>query len=266
MAQNNTVTNRVERDARLRWVPIPQMKVSPLAQRELNQSRVDHMAANFDPEMIGTPTVNLRDGHFYIIDGQHRVEMMKQIGWGDQNLQCWTYENLTEQEEAERFLKLSDTLTIDAFAKFRVGITAGRETEIDIDRVVRLQNLVVSKDQIPGAISAVGTLRRVYGRAGAKTLGRALRIVRDSYGDAGLSAEVIGGIGLLCQRYNGELDDTAAVAKLSSVHGGVHGLTNQARNLRLKTGNQLEHCVAAAAVELINRGKGGRKLPDWWKQ
>jgi hypothetical protein len=266
VAQNNTQTGRVERDAKMRWVAIPQMKVSPLAQRDLNQARVDHMAANFDPEMIGTPTVSLRDGHYYIIDGQHRVEMMKQIGWGDQNLQCWVYEGLTERDEADRFLKLSDTLTIDVFAKFRVGITAGRETEIDIDRIVRLQNLVVSRDDLPGAISAVGTLRRIYGRAGGKTLGRALRIVRDAYGDAGLSAEVIDGIGLLCQRYNGELNDADAVAKLSTVHGGVHGLTNQAETLRRKTGNQKGHCVAAAAVEIINRGKGGKKLPDWWKQ
>lgn len=265
MTQSNT-SPRVEREARLRWVPIPSMKVSPLAQRDLNQARVDHMAANFDVEMIGTPTVNLRDGHHYIVDGQHRVEMLKQIGWGDQNVQCWVYEGLSETDEAERFLKLSDTLTIDAFAKFRVGITAGREAECDIDRIVRLQSLVVSRDDIPGAISAVGTLRRVYGRAGGKTLGRALRIVRDAYGDPGLTTHVIDGIGLLCQRYNGELDDTAAVSKLAAMHGGVNGLLNQAETLRLKTGNQKGHCVAAAAVEAINRGsKGGARLADWWK-
>lgn len=266
MDKASTAT-RVERDARLKWVPIPQMKINPLAQRDLNQARVDHMAANFDPEMIGTPTVNLRDSHYYVIDGQHRIEMLRQIGWGDQNVQCWTYEGLTETDEAERFLKLSDTLTIDAFAKFRVGIIAGREVECDIDRIVRSQNLVVSRDSsLDGSVSAVGTLRRIYGRAGGKVLGRSLRIIRDAYGDAGLTAEVIDGIGLLCQRYNGQLDDEVAVDKLAGVNGGVNGLMNQAEVLRRKTGNQKGHCVAAAAVEFINRGRGGKKLDDWWKQ
>lgn len=263
MANSNS---KVERSARLRWVPIPTMKVSPLAQRELNPSRVDKMVAEFNPEMIGTPTVNLREGHHYIIDGQHRIEVLKRVGWGDQNVQCWTYEGLTEEQEAESFLRLSDTLTIDAFAKFRVGITAGRADECDIDRIVRAQGLCVTRDDLPGGVRAVGTLRRVYTRSGGSTLARTLRLIRDAYGDPGLDAPVIDGIGLLCQRYNGELDEPTAIAKLSNAHGGVNGLLGKAETLRRQTGNAKAHCVAAAAVEIINSGRGGKKLPSWWAQ
>jgi hypothetical protein len=52
---------------------------------------------------------------------------------------------------------------------------------------------------------------------------------------------------------------------LSSAHGGVKGLLNAAENLRNMTGNPKAHCVAAAAVNIVNRGRGGKKLPDWWK-
>lgn len=90
---------RNQREARLRWVPISLMRTSPVAQRELNQSRVDYIAANFDPEDLGTPTVSHRDGHFYVIDGQHRVEALKQIGWGDQQIQCWSYDGLNEEQK-----------------------------------------------------------------------------------------------------------------------------------------------------------------------
>lgn len=188
---------KVEREARLRWVPIADMRVSPLAQRELNRSRVNKISAEFDLEQVGTPTVNERQGHFYIIDGQHRVEALKEIGWGDQQIQCWSYSGLTEEEEAEKFLKLNDTLSVSAFAKFRVGVQAGREEECDIDRIVRAQDLRVSQDQRDGAISAVGALRRVYNQAGPGQLARTLRIVRDAYGDAGLEAAVISGVGLV---------------------------------------------------------------------
>ena len=257
-------SNHLNREARLSWVPIATMKVSPLAQRELNQARVDRMVADFDLEQLGTPTVSKRDGHAYIIDGQHRIEALKAIGWGDQQVQCWTYTGLTEAEESEKFLKLNDVLAVDAMSKFRVGVHAGRDVECDIDRVVRAQDLVVSRDRIPGAVAAVGTLRRIYIRSDAKTLARTLRIVRDAYGDPGLDAPVLDGIGLLCQRYNGQLSEDTAVKKLAAAHGGVNGLLGKAEVLRRQTGNAKGHCVAAAAVAIINTGRGGQKLPSWW--
>lgn len=256
---------KIQQAARLRWVPIDKMKVNPLAQRELNQARVDRLAADFDLDQIGVPVVNHREGTFHIIDGQHRIEALKAMGWGDQQIQCWCYEGLSSSEEAEVFLKRNDVLAVDAMAKYRTGVEAGRADETDIDRIVRANQLVVSKDALPGAIRAVGTLRRVYRRSDGTTLGRTLRIVRDAYGDPGLEAAVIDGIGLLCQRYNGDLNDGDAVKRLAAANGGVNGLLNAAEVIRRKTGNQKGHCVAAAAVEIINRGRGGKKLPSWWK-
>lgn len=260
-------SNRFEREARLRWVPMSTIKINPLAQRDLNQARVDYLVANFDPEQVGNPTVSERDGSFYCIDGQHRIEALKQwLGdWKDQTIQCWTYAGLSEEDEAEKFLKLNDTLTVAIFPRYRAAITAGRAEETDIERVVRAQGLVVTLDKVPGAVHAVGTLKRVYRRGGPKTLGRSLRIIRDAYGDAGLEASVIDGFGYLCHRYNGELDDTVAVQRLSAANGGVNGLLGHAEKIRRETGKPKGQCVAAAAVEFINRGRGGKKLPSWWK-
>jgi hypothetical protein len=268
MTNPNDIGKRVERDARLRWVPLGKMRVSPLAQRELNFARVEHIARTMDLEQLGTPTVNERDGHFFIIDGQHRIEALRE--WlgeecDGQTVQCWTYVGLSEQEEAEKFLKLNDTLTVNAMAKFKVGVQAERTTETDIDRIVRSQGLCVTADKVEGGVRAVGTLRRVYDREGAGALARALGVIRDAYGSAGFEAPVIDGIGYLCGRYNGELDVPTAVTKLASTHGGVNGLLNKAETLRRQTGNSRGQCVAAAAVDLINRGKGGKKLPSWWK-
>lgn len=103
-------------------------------------------------------------------------------------------------------------------------------------------------------------------RSGGSVLARSLGIIRDAYGDPGLEAAVIDGIGLLCARYNGELDVPLAVKKLGNAFGGVNGLLGKAENLRQKTGNAKGHCVAAAAVEIINSGRGGSKLPGWWRE
>jgi hypothetical protein len=242
------------------------MSVSPLSQRDLNQNRVDHIVATFDLEQIGTPTVNLRDGIYWVIDGQHRIQALREIGWEDQQVQCWTYEGLTEEEEAEKFLKLNDYLAVNALAKFRVSVQAGRAVECDIDRIVRALGLVVSADRVPGGIGAVGTLRRVYERAGAAVLRQTLTLVRDAYGDSGMEAAVIDGLGLFVHRYGSEVDFGATVTRLTNAHGGAHGLLGKAENIRRATGNQKNHCVAAAAVEIINAGRGGKKLPTWWRE
>jgi hypothetical protein len=264
---NGRPVRRLERIARLRWVPLRLMQVNPLAQRELNRARVAQLAACLDPEQIGAPVVSHRGDWFWLIDGQHRVEALKLwLGaWEDQEIQCWCYAGLTEPQEAEQFLKLNDTLTVGAFAKFKASLTAGRGAEGDVDRIVRALGLRIATGRAGGGICAVATLRRVYGRAGAAVLARALRIIRDAYGDAGLDGPVIDGIALLCQRYDGDLTERHAVARLAAAHGGVNGLLSRAGQLRQGTGAPQAECVAAAAVELINRGGGRTKLAPWWR-
>lgn len=258
-------TTRIEREARLRWVPINAMKVSPLAQRELNEAWVDKLAADMQLEDLGYPTVSHRDGSYYVIDGQHRVEALRKLGFTDEKLEVWTYDGLTEQQEADKFLVLNAQLTIATMDRFLVAVTAEREIETDIQRIVRANNLVISGQRIPGAIGAVGTLRRIYTRSGPKNLARTLKIVRDTYGDPGLVQPVLDGIGLMCQRFNGQLDDATAVQKLGTAFGGVNGLLGKAEKEKSRTGAPLAHCVAAAATDTINAGKGGKKLPSWWK-
>jgi hypothetical protein len=255
------------RTARLRWVPLTKLRVNPLAQRDLNRARVAQMAACFDPEQLGAPVVSHRGDWFWLLDGQHRVEAFKLwLGaWENQELQCWCYDGLTEAQEAEKFLVLNDTLTVNAFAKFKVAVQAGRDAEADVDRIVRALGLRIAAGRAGGGICAVATLRRVYGRAGAGVLARALRIIRDAYGDAGLDGPVIDGIALLCQRYDGDLTEQHAVQRLGAAHGGVHGLLSRAGQLRQGTGAAPAECVAAAAVELINRGTGRAKIAPWWR-
>lgn len=253
------------RSARLRWVPIADMRVDPVAQRQLKQPRVDYLAANFDLESIGYPTLNQRaDGHWYIIDGQHRVAALRQIGWGDQQIQCQTYVGLSVADEAATFLRLNNNLRVSAFSKFVVAVTSGDPVSCDIDRVVRAQGLVIANTGVEGGIRAVSALAKVYDRGGAEALARTLRIIRDAFGDPGLDGTVIEGIGLLVTRYENKFTDEHAVTRLSKILGGVSGLLNKSEVLRRSTGSARSHCIAAAAVDALNSTRGGAKLPGWW--
>lgn len=257
---------KVERTARLRWIPLNRVVVSDIAQRDLKQSRVDYLVAHFDHEQLGTPVVNERGGKFFVIDGQHRFAAAREVYSDTHQIQCWAYVGLTEEEEAEKFLQINDVLSVTAMDKYVIGVEAGRDVETDIDRVVRACGMVVSKQDVEGGIGAVGTLRRVYMRSGAGVLARTLRTIDSAWGSAGLEAPVIDGIAMLCGRYNGELQDEVLVLKLRKVSGGVKGFLGKAALIRERTRQPFNQCVAAAAVDVLNSGKGGKKLPSWWKQ
>ena len=122
------------------------MRVNPLAQRDLRPARVSRLAAVFDLEQMGAPTVSHRGDWYYLIDGQHRIAALKQwLGtWQDQQVQCWTYEGLTEAQEAEVFLKLNDVLPSPRSPSSRSRCRPGGRGEADVDRIVRALGLRIA--------------------------------------------------------------------------------------------------------------------------
>lgn len=263
-----TNEKRVSQHGEIQFVRLGSMAIPPHAQREFKPHKVDQILAEFDLDVFGLPVVSERRGLYYVLDGQHRIAAIKAWlgdGWEDQRIECRVYRGLTEAEEADKFDRLNDAMPVTVFDKFRIRVNAGREIETKIKKLVEREGLRISKDAVPGAIGAVGTLRKVYVRAGEKALSKSLRIIRDAFGDAGFEASVIDGVGHLCQRYDGLIDEGLASKQLGAVHGGVKGLLNKAAVLHKQTGGLRSHCVAAAAVDVINTKKGGKKLPSWWK-
>jgi hypothetical protein len=253
--------------SQLKDVPIAKMRVSPNAQRDLRPGRVAKLLAIFDLEEMGYPVVNFRDGHYYIIDGNHRVAVLKLWlgGWEKQSVTCRVYSGLSEKEEAWKYLQLNNQLSQSAFDRFKIGVTACNATEVAVKRAVEKAGLKISRDKDVGHVSAVTTLMKIHARSDAQTLERALRLIYQSFGDPGLSNSVIDGAARVCERYNGQLNDKTAIEQLQSMRGGVGALATRAANYRKQTGNAIAYCVAAAIVDAINKKGGGKKLASWWK-
>ena len=252
----------------LEWVRLGDLRIPPHAQRDLRPAFVDTLEP-FDPNLFGIPVVSERGSVYHLIDGQQRCAAARKwlgSGWEEQRVQCRVYHGLSDPQESDLFLKLQVHLNVGAFDKFDKGVNAGREPETSINAAVQACGLHVSRGRTPGGIIAVDALRHVYGKGNGQILCKTLRIAVDAYGDVGLEGSIIKGVGMLCQRYNGALDFDFAVQRLGSARGGVKGLLNLAAVMRDKYGCTLPTAVAGAAVEIINQGKGGKKLPGWWKQ
>lgn len=260
----NLTSAKATRGAHLQWVPLKDIRVNAAAQREFSEPWAEHILKNFDIDKLQYPTVNQRDGIYYVIDGQHSIHAYKMwlTQWEDQTIQCMVHKGLTEAQEAELFLSLNNKKQVSVFDKFRVGVNAGRPEECDIDRIVRANGGVITRNRsLPGAISAVAALRTIYRDCGAEILGATVRIIRDAYGDAGYESAILRGIAGVLNRFP-TTDRVRLQLALHDAHAGSKGLLNSAAALRKQVGGTQVDAVAQAIVKIYNRSKGS-KLPVW---
>lgn len=258
--------NGIRRPWSMEFVALGDMSVCEAAQRPLRKHRVKQLVARFDPDLVGLIILSLRNGVYWIVDGQHRWHALREWlgeGWEEQKIECAVHKGLTEAEEAALWLDHSDTLAQSAFDKFNVGLVAGRRPEIEIAATVENAGLHVGKGS--GGIYCVGALYKIFNRADHDVLLRTLSIARDAWGDAGFKAVPMDGLSLVVQRYDGQLDDDRVVDSLRRVRAGLNGIMNSAQATKEKLGKTMPLCVAGAIVTALNRTKG-KKLPGWWKE
>ncbi len=258
-------TNKPARQCHLQWVKADDIQVNPVAQREFRPTWAHAILEQFDLDKFQVPHVNRRgDGTLYVMEGQHSLWAYRQWVGEGQQVQVWLYDGLSEQEEAEFFLSLNNKKSVDAMAKFKAAVTAGREAECDIDRIVRANGCSVSLSKGEYAISAVGSLITIYERFGPKVLGSTLRVIRESFVDGGFERPVLLGIAMVLARYGDSIDTDRLIAKLAGIRNGWNGLIQRTNNIKAGQGVTQIEAAAAAVVEFYNQGRGGVKLMSWW--
>lgn len=254
-------------------VLVSELNIDPQAQRKLSMVWVRAHVPNFDVEQLGYITVNRRaDGKWYVVDGQHRVELMRAVGWGDQLIHAEIFQGLNQQQEAVLFNARNDRRSVRRFDTFRINVTGGNERACDIHSVVAGCGLAISDQQTDGCITAVDKLERIYDGAGISSvnegraaLTRTLKTIKRAWGTspAGFNGALVYGVGLVQLRYNGAIDQEALAKKLAPVKGGAPGLLGNARALREMSGRPVHHCVASIVVDVYNKGRRAGKLDDW---
>lgn len=266
---------RIKRGSSITWVRISDITIHPDAQRKLNVAWVNQQAKLFNPEALGLPVVcRFDERKFYAIDGQHRIALLRAVGWGDQQIECEVYEGLTLEEMATEFLLRNKKTNTRTFDKFRIRITAKDPVAVGVEQIIHQAGLVLSdQGSREGAVTAVAALERIYTGAGLtdgskhgpRALERTIATVCTAWGKStsGFVGDVIEGLGLVQLRYSG-LEQAALAQKLASFNGGAAGVLGQARSLREMRGGTIPHCVAGVVIELYNRGRKN-KLESWWK-
>ncbi|HEY0889592.1 MAG TPA: DUF6551 family protein [Nocardioides sp.] len=257
--------NKPARQAHLAWVNADDLQVNPVAQREFKPTWGQWILDNFDIDKFQVPHVNQRnDGSLYVMEGQHSCWAYRHFFGEGQQIQVWLYKGLTEQQEAEFFLTFNNKKQVDAMAKFKAAVTAGRTDACDINRIVRANGCTIGVSKNENSISAIGALITIYQKHGAKVLARTIRTIRDAFTEGGFERPVLLGVAAVFARYADDVDDERLVQKLAGVKNGWKGLIQRMNVLKAQYGVTQPEAAAAAVVEFYNSGRGGVKLMTWW--
>lgn len=256
-----------------KMIPISDLNIDPEAQRVLSPGWVKARIPHFDVDQLGYIVVNKRaGGKLFIVDGQHRVALMRAVGWADQTIHAEVFDGLNQAQEAELFLARNDRKAVRRYDKFRVAITSGDPVATDIDKIVRAHGLAISDQLKNGHIVAVDALEKIYmgggiasPKEGPKALAKALGVLLKAWGNqaSSVNGRVIQGLGLVELRYDGAIDQGALAQKLAPFPGGAPGLLGRGKSLQETSGKPLHHCIASIIVDMYNKGRRGTKLEKW---
>lgn len=259
-----------------------QLFVDPRIQRELVSRQIDSMTGdNYRSESVGMLVVSKRPGGRYaILDGQHRWTVISAQD-PDRDLQCQVFSNLTEEQEAELFLLYNNQSTVNAVAKFKAGVIAGRPLPLAVMGILDEYGLEVGNGF--HHFNAVYTAMRIATwRDGLKLLDGAVDIltqawspmVREDGRNSGLEfartnapwrGSTVEGMCRLLHRYGSAVHTARMVDQLVALGSrGPQRIANDAATVKSSMGRMLaSEATAMVLVRIYNNGRGGSKLDRW---
>ena len=186
-------------------------------------AKVRQIASEFDPFLFDELAVNDRlDGHLAVMDGQHRLLALREMGYGDQNVPCRVYHGLPRELEARMFNRQDDRISLTPQERLKGALAEGRPDALQIVAIVASNGFAINftgGELDGGKISAVASLSRVYRAYKAGDLDVVLRLIRDAFGvDRGPRGAVIEGIARFNAKFRGDYDRARLVEVLRPDH------------------------------------------------
>ena len=215
-------------------IPICELVCSQKYQRELSKKQVRNTADNFDPFQINPVKVSRRDGCYYVINGQHTMEIVARIsGSRDTPVWCMIYDEMDYTREATVFAEqMKYVRALTPYDIFVAKIEAGNQDSLMIKTVVETYSLTISNEVKTGNVCAVKTLEDIYERLGVDALSRTLRVCVSTWdGDSrSLTSNMLKGLAMLLAAYDDVIKDDIFVDKLGDV--SIKELTRTAKDRR----------------------------------
>jgi hypothetical protein len=248
-------------------------------QRSYEKAFGHWIAENLDPNKLGIIHVSLRkNGRYYAIDGQHRVNGLKErFGNNGTLVECKVYEGLDRVGEAQMFHALNGLRRpVHTLDNFLVSVTGEDPVNSAIVRILAEFGLCVTRNTAAdGAVRAVGALRSVYlgfanqsrratsdAKPQADLLRATIGFIKAAWGTntCAYDGSIIEGVGrLLAARWK-VIDRELFAKKLAPYPGGPKALLGMARGRRELLGGTVALAVADLMIDVYNKGRRTDKV------
>lgn len=197
-------------DVEFELIPIKNLVSNQDYQRNLSQTHIARMVANFDIHQINLVKVSRRDGVNLVMNGQHTIETVAAIsGSRETPVWCMIYQDLDYQSEADIFAnQMKYSKALSAYEVFVAHIEAGHDEQLLIKSLVESYNYhITSSSYDAHSICAVSALEYVYEKYGYQILDHTLYLIASTWEGDPMSfcGSMIKGIAKLLDCFEDEL-------------------------------------------------------------
>lgn len=251
----DALDKRLLDDAGLKFesVRLDDINVDPSYQRPLRAAKIDEMLATFDPKEITAIVVNRRiDGSLWVLDGQHRVELLRRLG--KSVVIADVREGYDHEMEARAFYRLNRGQTkVSAFDEFRSRVAGNEPSATRIVDIIERHGYHIGRQSEERAIQAVSALEAAFNMG---KLNATMSIIATVWpmDAASRSANIIVGLATFLLNFQGrdDYDDGRLLEVLDKLTPTA--IQRRAQEIQLQTGRSANRgwTVAIAIRDAYN--------------
>lgn len=258
--------------SKYRKIALDQLSIDPRVQRTegVEARRATAIAANFDPDALGTITVSERaDGTLIVLDGMTRTAGARQHGYQG-TIPAMVFTGLTIEEEGHLFLALNATKTPSALSKFLVRVVIGEPEATEMNSIIGSHGWEMGPTS-PGMVSAATAVERVYRNGGGTlpdgchpdVLDQVMEIITAAWehDEKATQGAMLLAVAQLVGRFGPSIDTKKMVSEMQATRPGV--LIGKARVLCDVQGGSVPGALAKILAGMHNRKRRTNLLPDW---
>lgn len=194
-------------------------------QRLVEDKDVEKLIREWDGRLLEPLVVSFRNGRYYLVDGQHRIVVLRRMNGGkDFMVPCKVYRGLTYEMEAELCFKLDKSRKKLTLAQSTIALVeSGTDAEVmDIVRLIEKNGFLWTLDkEFPGdyEIRACRAVISAYRLLGSVAFDRMLSLMYHAWDGepSSLKGNFISGMALFMKTYGPELENGAALNRLSAI-------------------------------------------------
>lgn len=263
----------IEKLSHSRSISVGYVRVSHMhklhGNRDIVESHIKSLMKAFDTNLVGVFVLSKRpNGTYYILDGQHRHEILLRLGRMADAFPSEIHEGLTREEELELCRAFNNNRRAwTAVDKFKLDLELRHPVALEIQSIVHRHGFKLNFSdgkRTDGAISSIGALRKIHERYPEGMLDEVLTVLAGAFGTReGFTGTVLLGIASFVSAYRNHPNygTKTVIEKLKTFTPS--GLEADGKQTKKLLGYSAPEGVTFQLLKAYNHRKTSGRLPEW---